>query len=278
MNTPNPNLLPFSPAELEHYCFELKTKPQSFKMGRRLFQFQQGQSVYWLKAQQRDAHPQLSAGFCRELDFYRQFQQADAPDFLLPFYCSQNTEMLCIQQETFQDYLIVPDAPALFALAPSQFSLSQIQTRLLQVLDSLEQLTRLGYLHADLKAEHWREWAGQVKLIDFEQLQAIDDPLMSNMTATPRYMAPELFHGEAKTLASDLYALGIIIYEWLTQRRLQAKSYQDWAYLHCQQLKIELPAAYLGFQDLLEVMLNKQKSQREVSFFALKTLLSTENA
>ena len=98
------------------------------------------------------------------------------------------------------------------------------------------------------------------------------------MTATPRYMAPELFHGEAKTLASDLYALGIIVYEWLTQRRLQAKSYQDWAYLHCQQLKIELPAAYLGFQDLLEAMLNKQKSQREVSFLALKTLLSTENA
>lgn len=278
MNTPNPNLLQFSPAELEHYGFELNTKPQSFSMGRRLFRFQQGQSLYWLKTQQMDAHPQLGAGFRQELDFYRQFQQTDTPDFLLPFYCAQNTEILRIQQENFQDYLIVPDAPAFFALAPSQFSLSLIHTRLLQVLDSLEQLTQLGFLHADLKAEHWREWAGLVKLIDFEQLQAIDTPAAPNMTATPRYMAPELFHGEAKTLASDIYALGIIIYEWLTQRRLQAKSYQDWAYLHCQQLKIELPAAYLGFQGLLEAMLNRQKSQREVSFLALKTLLSTENA
>lgn len=278
MNTPNPNLLQFSPAELEHYGFELNTKPQSFSMGRRLFRFQQGQFLYWLKTQQMDAHPQLGAGFRQELDFYRQFQQTDTPDFLLPFYCAKNTEILRIQQENFQDYLIVPDAPAFFALAPSQFSLSQIQTRLLQVLDSLEQLTQLGFLHADLKAEHWREWAGQVKLIDFEQLQAIDTPAAPNMSATPHYMAPELFHGEAKTLASDIYALGIIIYEWLTQRRLQAKSYQDWAYLHCQQLKIELPAAYLGFQGLLEAMLNRQKSQREVSFLALKTLLSTENA
>ena len=30
------------------------------------------------------------------------------------------------------------------------------------------------------------------------------------MNATPRYMAPELFQGQAKSLQSEVYALGII--------------------------------------------------------------------
>lgn len=47
-------------------------------------------------------------------------------------------------------------------------------------------------------------------------------------------MAPELFHGANKTVQSDLYALGIVLYEWLTQTRLQANSYHEWAVLHCQ--------------------------------------------
>jgi serine/threonine protein kinase len=35
-------------------------------------------------------------------------------------------------------------------------------------------------------------------------------------------MAPELFHG-TKNVQSDLYAFGIVLYEWLSQIRLQAK-------------------------------------------------------
>ena len=34
---------------------------------------------------------------------------------------------------------------------------------------------------------------------------------------------------------------GIILYEWLTQKNYKAKTYHEWAVLHCQQLQIQLP-------------------------------------
>ena len=60
-------------------------------------------------------------------------------------------------------------------------------------------------------------------------------------------MAPELFHGEIKTVRTDLYALGVILYEWLSGKRLIARNYQDWAVLHCQTLKIRLPDVFIPF-------------------------------
>ncbi len=54
-------------------------------------------------------------------------------------------------------------------------------------------------------------------------------------------MAPELFHGTRKNIQSDLYAFGVVLYELLSQIRLQANTYHDWAVLHCQNLNIQLP-------------------------------------
>ena len=80
--------------------------------------------------------------------------------------------------------------------------------------------------------------------------------------ATPRYMAPELFHGANKTVQSDLYALGIVLYEWLTQTRLQANSYHEWAVLHCQKLNVVLPSSFQVFLPLLSGLLQKQQQSR----------------
>ena len=75
-------------------------------------------------------------------------------------------------------------------------------------------------------------------------------------------MAPELFHGANKTVQSDLYALGIVLYEWLTQTRLQANSYHEWAVLHCQKLNVELPSLFQVFLPLLSGLLQKQQQNR----------------
>ena len=60
-------------------------------------------------------------------------------------------------------------------------------------------------------------------------------------------MAPELFHGTRKNIQSDLYAFGVVLYEWLSQIRLQANTYHDWAVLHCQNLNIQLPDSFQIF-------------------------------
>lgn len=90
-------------------------------------------------------------------------------------------------------------------------------------------------------------------------------------------MAPELFHGKNKSVQSDLYALGIILYEWLTQTKLRANSYHDWAVLHCQQLQLQVPKQLEPFLPLLKGLTQKHSEQRLCSVLDAQVLLNDIN-
>jgi serine/threonine protein kinase len=57
---------------------------------------------------------------------------------------------------------------------------------------------------------HRRPYANTV------ELKETDRDKNSNVSGTPIYMAPELFHGEKNSIKSDIFALGITLFEWLT--------------------------------------------------------------
>ncbi|MDY7225071.1 bifunctional serine/threonine-protein kinase/formylglycine-generating enzyme family protein [Hyalangium rubrum] len=81
---------------------------------------------------------------------------------------------------------------------------------------------RQGVLHRDLKPSNvFLTEEGEVKLLDFGLAELVDasapvGPSGARAAGTPRYMAPELFHGGAATPQSDLYALGLVLYELCT--------------------------------------------------------------
>jgi len=75
-----------------------------------------------------------------------------------------------------------------------------------------------GVLHRDLKpANVMLDRAGKVRLMDFGL--ATVGPASDVRAGTPAYMAPEQLLGREVTQRSDIYALGLVLYELFTGRR-----------------------------------------------------------
>ncbi|WP_227499395.1 serine/threonine protein kinase [Acinetobacter towneri] len=267
--------------QLDSAQFELRSKAKSLQHGRHIYRFEDQGQFYWLKAQQPGVHATVEQGFAQEWNFYKQYAQSSHLSFLLPCQLIdavpihiQSHDISFHYLQVYSRALILPEAKAALSMGNLPEHIEEIKHIFWRVFEAVEALHQLDWIHADLKAEHLVQLDGQIKLLDFEQVQKVTDIQCQEITATPRYMAPELFHGQPKTAQSDIYALGIIFYEWLTQQRLQANSYHDWAYLHCQRLHIQLPAHLQAFLPLLNHMLAKPYSQRASSIAELKLLLS----
>jgi len=75
-----------------------------------------------------------------------------------------------------------------------------------------------GILHRDLKpANVMIDGRGRVHITDFGLAALTDDIAETDVRAgTPAYMAPEQLAGQEVTLRSDIYALGLVLYELFT--------------------------------------------------------------
>ena len=74
-----------------------------------------------------------------------------------------------------------------------------------------------GVLHRDLKpANVMVDGLGHVRIMDFGIAVAKSDTGAVGTAGTPTYMAPELFEGGQASVASDIYSLGIVLYEMVT--------------------------------------------------------------
>lgn len=88
------------------------------------------------------------------------------------------------------------------------------------LLTGLGVLHEAGILHRDIKPENiLRRTDGQFKLTDFSLALLSDAPKLTHHSAvvgTPAYLAPELARGKAPSERSDLFAVGVVLFESAT--------------------------------------------------------------
>lgn len=90
-----------------------------------------------------------------------------------------------------------------------------------QLCSALAAVHDQGLLHRDLKpANVMLDGRGKVRLTDFGLAAASQDLSVSDVrSGTPLYQAPEQRAGREVTVRSDLYSLGLVLYELFTGRR-----------------------------------------------------------
>ena len=93
----------------------------------------------------------------------------------------------------------------------------------LGMLSALEALHTRGIIHRDLKPSNVFLTPHGVKLLDFGLARPVAEQFRSEVSltqpgtlmGTPRYMSPEQWEGEVLSPASDLFAVGAILFEML---------------------------------------------------------------
>ncbi len=108
---------------------------------------------------------------------------------------------------------------------------------------------RAGIVHADIKPQNILVTSDDtVKVTDFGIAQALSDTIPGQRAdvvwGSPHYFAPEQARGERPTPASDVYAIGIVMFEMLTGRLpYVGASQQDLALAHIRE-RIPLVTEY----------------------------------
>jgi tRNA A-37 threonylcarbamoyl transferase component Bud32/CheY-like chemotaxis protein len=137
-----------------------------------------------------------------------------------------------------------------------------------QIAGALKAIHSVGILHRDLKpANIMLREDGSIALIDFglakrARLEA-EVTGEGEIFGTPYYMSPEQGHGRLADQRSDLYSLGVILYEMLTREKpFVADSAMGIIYRHGHAPIPRLPAPVDWLQPLLDGLLAKDPADR----------------
>jgi serine/threonine protein kinase len=152
------------------------------------------------------------------------------------------------------------------ALSPREALLMAIE-----VARALEGVHAAGVLHRDLKPGNVMLRAdGTIALIDFglskDTALTVDATGGGTIFGTPHYMSPEQGHAEPIDVRSDLYSLGVMLYEMLTgEKPYRAENPMAIVYKHRKEPVPQLPERFAALQPLAERLLAKAPADRFAS-------------
>jgi len=221
-------------------------------------------AIKWLKSELADGHLDLIARFVREGTALRRLNHPNIVGILETF---EHSGRYAIVME------YVPGGSLREMLdRAGQLPLERVLAIGLELADALSRAHHLGIIHRDVKPENvLLAGDGTPRLSDFgmARLEWEDARLTQSGTlfGSPAYMSPEAVRGEELDARSDIWSLGVLLYELLAGRRpfegvqitpvlaaIQAEPVPD-----VREFRPDAPPALIA---LLERMLVKQRGQR----------------
>jgi serine/threonine protein kinase len=145
-----------------------------------------------------------------------------------------------------------------------------------EIAHALSIIHAAGIVHRDLKPGNiMLRKNGTAALIDFGISQvdggAAGQPTISG---TPYYMSPEQVHGAATDERTDFYALGVILYQMLANRKpYQGSTREEILVQHVSAPIPALPPQLSTYQPLIDRLMAKSASQRVANARALVELV-----
>lgn len=138
-----------------------------------------------------------------------------------------------------------------------------------QIVEGLAAIHYKGIVHRDLKPSNILVTAGNtVKIIDFGLARSIQSDLTvtNALMGTSLYLAPELWDGADPSFASDMYALGVILYQMVTGNApWKGDKMTEMMQAHLEQLPVapsEIVTVSSGLEDLILSLLDKDPTNR----------------
>ncbi len=101
--------------------------------------------------------------------------------------------------------------------ARGKISIDEALDYMSQVLLGVKEMHELGILHNDLKPDNlYLLYDGTIRIVDFGAATHISSKAEKHILGTVNYLAPEVVNSKKYSTQSDIYSLGIILYELLT--------------------------------------------------------------
>ena len=137
-----------------------------------------------------------------------------------------------------------------------------------QVLDALAYAHANRVIHRDIKPDNIHILpGGQVKLTDFGIARLTEEPALTiggEVFGTPSYMSPEQIEGRTLDHRSDLFSLGVVLYEMLAGRKpFVGDSVISITYAIMHAEPPPLPGVPMGVEQVVRRALSKSPMQRQ---------------